>query len=111
MAGGASRTAFKLLSGLVALPVSRLISKATGRAWTAARPDNPPHNPKEVQTSWGDALIFSMISGLGVAIAQLLTSKGADTLWRAVTGRPSPRPKEPKGSVRGKDPDEQPATL
>jgi hypothetical protein len=88
--------AFKLLSTLVAIPVGKAIAKATGKAWTAARPENPPHNPKEVQTSWPDALLFAGITGLGTAIAQLLTTKGADALWRAATGRPSPRPSEPK---------------
>jgi hypothetical protein len=100
MAGGASRLAFKLLSTVVAFPIGKAISKATGRAWTAVRPANPPHNPKEVQTSWSDALIFALVTGLGASIAQLVTTKGADTLWRAMTGRPSPRPKEPKAKTK-----------
>jgi hypothetical protein len=98
VAGAAGRLAFKLLSTVVAIPVGRLIASATGKAWATARPDDPPHDPKEVQTSWSDAILFSVITGLGVAIAQLLTTKGADTAWRALTGRPSPRPKEPKGA-------------
>lgn len=99
MAGGASRVAFKLLSTVVAIPVGKAIAKATGKAWTAARPNDPPHNPKEVETSWADALVFALVTGLGEALAQLLTTKGADTLWRAVTGKPSPRPKEPKNKT------------
>jgi hypothetical protein len=93
MAGGASRFAFKILSSLVALPVGKAIANASGKAWTTARPENPPHNPKEVQTNWKDAVIFALITGVGAAVAQLLTTKGADTLWRAMTGKPSPRPK------------------
>jgi hypothetical protein len=100
MAGSASRIAFRLLSSVIAIPVGKLIANATGKAWSKARPDNPPHNPKEVQTSWTDALVFALITGLGAALAQLLTTKGADTVWRAMTGRPSPRPKEPKGSTQ-----------
>ena len=100
MAGSASRIVFKLLSTVMAIPVGKAVAKATGRAWTAARPDNPPHDPKEVQTNWADALIFALITGLGAAVAQLLTTKGADTLWRALTGRPAPRPKEPKGDSK-----------
>ncbi|UQX89386.1 DUF4235 domain-containing protein [Jatrophihabitans telluris] len=108
MAGGSSRFAFKILSAAVAIPVGKLIAKATGKAWTAARPDNPPHNPKEVQTSWADAIIFALITGIGAALAQLVTTKGADTVWRAATGKPSPRPKEPKDNTKA---DKEVATL
>jgi hypothetical protein len=93
VAGGASRLAFKILSSIVAIPVSKAIAKATGKVWMKARPENPPHNPKEVQTSWKDAFIFAGITGLGAAAAQVLTTKGADNVWRAMTGKPSPRPK------------------
>jgi hypothetical protein len=96
MSGTASRFGFKMLSTVVAIPIGRAISKATERAWTAARPENPPHDPKEVQTSWPDALIWAGVTGVGTAIAQVLTTKGADAVWRAATGRPSPRPKQPK---------------
>lgn len=100
MAGGTSRLAFKVLSTVVAIPVGKAIAKATGKAWATARPDDPPHNPKEVQTSWSDAIIFAVITGLGTALAQLLSTKGADTVWRAITGTPSPRPKEPKNKTK-----------
>ncbi len=103
MAGGPSRIAFRIISSLLAIPIGKAISKATGAAWTKARPDDPPHNPKEVQTSWVDALTFALITGLGAAIAQLVTTKGADTLWRAMTGRPAPRPKLPKGAAAQRD--------
>jgi hypothetical protein len=85
-----------MLSTVVAIPIGRAIAKATERAWTTARPENPPHDPKEVQTSWPDALIWAGVTGVGTAIAQVLTTKGADAVWRAATGRPSPRPKQPK---------------
>jgi uncharacterized protein DUF4235 len=100
MAGGPSRLVFTVLTTVVAIPVSKAVSKATGKVWAAARPGNPPHNPKEVQTNWADAIIFAVITGLGAATAQLLTTKGADTLWRAATGTPSPRPKQPKNKTK-----------
>lgn len=97
MSGGASRIGFRLLSMVVAIPVGKAIASASGKAWAAARPNDPPHDPKQVQTNWVDALIFAGITGLSAAAAEILTTKGADTLWRAMTGRPSPRPKAPKG--------------
>jgi hypothetical protein len=96
MAGGASRFAFKILSTVVAIPVGKALASGTEKVWRTARPENPPHDPRKVETSWKDALIFSVVTGLGAAAAQLLSTKGADTAWRAITGSPSPRPKEPK---------------
>ena len=96
MAGAGSRFAFKMVSTLVAIPVGRLITDATVRAWVAARPENPPTNPNEVDTNWSDALIWAALTGVGAAVGQLLTTKGADTVWRAATGKPTPRPKPPK---------------
>jgi len=92
MAGRVSKMTFKLISTLVAIPVGRAIRKATAKAWTAVRPDDPPHDPRAVETDWQDALVWAGFTGLGTALGQLLATKGADTVWRAVTGRPSPRP-------------------
>jgi hypothetical protein len=80
----------------IALPIGRVVTKATRKAWAAARPQNPPVNPREVDTNWKDAMVWAALTGVGTSVAQLLTTKGADTAWRALTGRPSPRPKHPK---------------
>lgn len=102
MAGAGSRVAFKLVATAVAIPVGRLVTKATTQAWTKARPQDPLVNPKDVDTNWKDALIWAGMTGVGASVAQLLTTKGADTVWRAMTGRPSPRPK----NAHPKDPHE-----
>lgn len=96
MAGAGSRIAFKLVAAVIAIPVGRVVTKATTKAWATARPDDPPVNPRQVDTDWRDAMIWAGLTGLGAAIAQLLSTKGADTVWRALTGRPSPRPKQGK---------------
>ncbi|MGI8665609.1 MAG: DUF4235 domain-containing protein [Jatrophihabitans sp.] len=96
MAGAGSRIAFKIVAGVVAVPIGRAITKVTTKAWATARPEDPPVNPKEVDTNWRDALIWAGLTGVGAAIAQVLTTKGADTVWRAMTGKPSPRPKPGK---------------
>jgi len=102
MSGSAARLSFKVVSMLVAIPVSKLITKATVKAWVAARPEDPPTDPKAVDTNWADALVWAGLTGLGTAAGNLATTKGADTLWRAITGRPSPRPKPPKQKRKDK---------
>lgn len=93
MAGAASRLGFKLVAAAVAVPIGRAVTKATTAAWTKARPGAANVNPKDVDANWTDALVWAALTGVGAAVAQLLTTKGADTVWRAITGRPSPRPK------------------
>jgi Protein of unknown function (DUF4235) len=93
MAGTGGRLAFKVVSMAVAIPVSKAITKASTKAWQKARPEDPPHDPKSVQTNWRDAIIWALLTGLGTAVAQVLSTKGADTVWRAATGKPSPKPK------------------
>jgi hypothetical protein len=94
MASGASRFAFKLVAIAVAMPVGKMVSRASSKAWTAARPGATPVNPRDADTNWKDLLIWSTLSGVGTGVAQLVTIKGADTIWRAMTGHPSPRPKQ-----------------
>ncbi len=94
MAGAVGRFAFKLVAAAVAIPIGRLVTKSTAKLWLTVRPENPTVNPKDPGASWPDALTWAALTGIGVAVAQLLTTKGADAIWRALTGRPSPRPKE-----------------
>jgi hypothetical protein len=94
MAGAAGRFAFKLVAMAVAIPVGRLVTKGTARLWVTVRPESPNVNPKDPDASWPDALIWAGLTGIGAAVAQLLTTKGADTIWRSLTGHPSPRPKK-----------------
>ena len=94
MAGAASRFAFKLVAVAVAVPVGRVVSAGTAKAWAAARPGKDPVNPRDAGTNWPDALIWATLTGVGAALAQLGTTKGSDTIWRAMTGHPSPPPKQ-----------------
>jgi hypothetical protein len=93
MAGAAGRIAFKMVAAAIAIPAGRLVTKGTRRIWATARPNDPPVNPNDADTTWSDALIWAGLTGIGAGVAQLLASKGADTVWRAMTGRPSPKPK------------------
>ncbi len=93
MAGAASRIGFKLVAAAVAIPVGRAVTKGTTAAWQKARPEAGTVDPKDVDQNWTDALVWAGLTGVGAAVAQLLTTKGADTVWRAITGKPSPRPK------------------
>jgi len=94
MAGAVGRFAFKLVAAAIAIPVGRMVTKGIAKVWVSVRPESPNVNPKDPDASWPDALIWAGLTGIGAGVAQLLTTKGADAVWRGLTGRPSPRPKE-----------------
>jgi hypothetical protein len=104
MAGAASRFAFKLVAVAVAVPVGKAVTASTAKAWAAARPGRTPVNPRDADTDWKDLLIWSSLTGVGAGMSQLLTTKGADTIWRAMTGHPSPPPKQIKDKKGPKAP-------
>jgi hypothetical protein len=88
-----ARLLFRLIASVVAIPIGRAVTKATRKAWLKARPNDPPKDPQRMDTRWQDALIWAGLTGLGTAVAQLVSTKGADAVWRAITGTPSPPPK------------------
>ncbi|MCW2528623.1 MAG: hypothetical protein JWM76_3483 [Pseudonocardiales bacterium] len=85
-----SKILFRVLSLIIAIPIGRLVSKLVEKAWVAARPGDPPKDPKKADTGWGDAITWAAISGIGIALRKLLTTKGAAGAWKAVIGTPPP---------------------
>jgi hypothetical protein len=95
MANRTSRFAYRTLSTLLAIPISRLVTSVVRQAWIAARPDNPPHDPNAGDAKWTDSVIFALLTGVGAATTELMITKGSETVWRAVTGMPTP-PRRPR---------------
>ena len=85
-----SKILYRILSILLAIPISRLVKKLVLHAWAAARPNDPPKDPKKVDVGWLDAIIWAVISGVGTALAKLLSTKGAAGTWRAIIGTEPP---------------------
>ncbi|MEP6852800.1 MAG: DUF4235 domain-containing protein [bacterium] len=85
-----SKLLFRALSLVVAVPVGRAITRLIEHSWTAARPDHPPRDPTRADTRWSDAITWAVISGVGVALGRLVTTKGAVGAWKAVVGTPPP---------------------
>jgi len=70
-------------SGLVAAKVGRSVMD---KAWTKQRGTEPPRNPAAPGTTWGEAISWAVASGIAVAIARLLATRGAASAWAKVTG-------------------------
>lgn len=85
-----SKLLYRVLTLLLYFPIARLVRTAAQHVWVAARPGDPPKDPKKADTSWADALTWALISGVGTAVGRLITTKGAAGAWRAIIGTEPP---------------------
>jgi len=81
---------WKITTIAIGIPVGIAAKKGVERAWAAARPDKPPRGAKDPNVNWGDALGWAALSAVGVAVAELVTMKGASSVWRALVGAEPP---------------------
>jgi hypothetical protein len=70
-------------SAVVAGVVAR---KALVVGWKKAKHSDPPTNPASRTTSWGEALIWTVASGIAVGIARLVAQRGAAAGWEKAVG-------------------------
>jgi hypothetical protein len=84
------KAGWRMVTVAVGIPVGILAKKGVERAWLAARPDDPPHKAKDPNARWADVLGWAALSAVGVAVAQLVTTKGAASVWRSLLGSEPP---------------------
>ena len=93
-AGG--RVAMKVMTIAVGIPVGIVTKKLVQHTWATARPADPPRKPNEAGVRWGDAISWAALSAVGVVVADLVTRKGAEEVWRTLLGTEPPAPKPTK---------------
>jgi hypothetical protein len=86
----AAKILYRVLALALSFPIAKGISALTNKVWAAARPNNPPKDPKKADVGWSDALIWAGISGVGTALAKVISTKGAAGTWRALIGTEPP---------------------
>lgn len=60
--------------------------KVLTTGWEKARHQQPPMNPAQPGTSWGEAVAWTMAVGAGVGVARMLASRAAAAGWQKATG-------------------------
>lgn len=60
--------------------------KALTAGWEKTRHQQPPMNPAQPGTSWGEALAWTMALGAGVGAARMLAGRAAAAGWQKATG-------------------------
>lgn len=94
---------YRILSILLAIPVAKAVSRLVDKAWLAARPRDPQHDPKRNDTKLADAVAWAAITAAGATTAKLVTTKGAAEVWRLVIGTEPPTKKSKKKHKDEKD--------
>lgn len=99
MAAGA-KIGIRVISIVIGIPVGIAARKLVERTWLLARPDDPARKPTEADVQWFDAVVWAALSGAGIVAADLLTRRGAEAAYHAITGNPPPPGKAPKSSKK-----------
>lgn len=80
------KTVWKTGATLAAV-VAGIVTRQTLTAiWKATRKSAPPTNPANPSTQWGEALAWTIASGIAVGVGRLMASRGAAEGWRRYTG-------------------------
>lgn len=77
---------WKVLAGGAAVLAAILARKVLVSGWRSARHADPPANPADPSTSWGEAITWAALTGALVGIARMVAQRGAAQSWNRVTG-------------------------
>jgi hypothetical protein len=66
------------------------VKKALVLAWKAARDEEPPLNPADPSTGWGEAVAWTVAMASGMGVAKLVAVRGAAAGWQKATGTMPP---------------------
>jgi hypothetical protein len=95
VSGAVGKIGWKVVAFAFAVPTGIAMRKALDAAWRAARHDDPPRNPAAPGTAWAEALAWAAVSGVAVAAARLIATRGAAAAWKTLTGQLPPGVEEP----------------
>jgi hypothetical protein len=90
MANVAGKIVMKLLTVAVGIPVGIATKKAIEQTWASARSEDTPRKPSQPGVRWSDAIAWAALSAAGAVLANLLTRRGAEEVWRTVIGTEPP---------------------
>ena len=82
----AEKISWQALTTIAAVAAALVVRKALGAAWSAAAPSEPPQNPADPDTQWGEALAWTAATGMVVGMARMIGQRGAAGAWTKATG-------------------------
>jgi hypothetical protein len=84
------RIQYLLLTTGAAFLAERVARTAITQGWRFALGEEPPRNPERLDVSWSQALGWTAITGLAIAMAGLVARRGAAVGWKRYTGKRLP---------------------
>jgi hypothetical protein len=97
MANIGAKIGMKVLTIAVGIPVGMATRKLVEKAWIAAGPDRP-RRASDDGVQWADAISWAALTGVSMAVADLLTRKGAEEIYHTVLGSKPPVTAKPSAS-------------
>ena len=86
----------KLVGIATGVVVRKISDKALDKVWRKTKHISPPADPAAPGTPWGEAVSWAVASGVAVAVARLLATRGMATAKMKLTGE-VPEGMEPPG--------------
>lgn len=83
---GVGQVAYKVLGIGTGVLAGKVARSALEKGWAKTKGGEPPRNPEVPGTSWPEALSWAVASGIAVAVARLLATKGTASVWTKATG-------------------------
>jgi hypothetical protein len=77
---------WKGVATLAAVGAAIAARNATSAVWRKRTGHDPPTNPADPDTSWGEAVAWTLVTGALVGVARLVARRGAASLWAKVEG-------------------------
>jgi hypothetical protein len=85
-----SRLQYLALTAAAAFLAERVAANVITQGWRLTRGEDPPRNPERLEVTWPEAIGWTAVTGLVVALAGLVARRGAAVGWKRVTGRRIP---------------------
>jgi hypothetical protein len=77
---------WKAAGSLASIGAGMVAANLAAEVWRRGRHDDPPANPADPQTSWGEAIAWSLLVGVTMGLARLIARRGAAEAWRRAKG-------------------------
>ncbi|WP_370326210.1 DUF4235 domain-containing protein [Euzebya sp.] len=83
--------AWKAVAGIAAAVSGLAATKVLTLVWDKVIPDtDPPEDPTDPETSTRDAMVWTLLTGIGVSTAAVVAQRSAAKGWAKATGRTPP---------------------
>jgi hypothetical protein len=77
----------KLVGIATGVVVRKVSDKVLSSAWRKTKHSEPPADPASPGTPWGEAISWAAASGVAMAVARLLATRGTATAKMKMTGK------------------------